>query len=201
MKKYIKALVFGICALCMAPLTLMYFLLSVVSNEDEVLASVSQLLSLLPGKAGSYLRAGFYRFSLTRCAADARISFGTLLSHTDTEISQGVYIGPQSNIGKCFIGEDCLLGSGVHVMSGKEQHNFNDLNTPIKEQGGNYVKVVIGKGCWVGNAALIMANVGEGSVIAAGAVVVNDIPPNVIAAGNPAKVIKTRDGTFSDNAK
>lgn len=192
MKSIIKGLMFSVFAVVMLPVTLVFIFLSLIFNKDAMLAAFSQSLSLLPGKVGSYLRSGFYRFAITHCSADALIGFGTLLSQQDTEIYKGVYIGPQCNIGKCTIGENTLLGSGVHIMSGKGQHNFSDPDKPIKSQGGAFTKVSIGDDCWIGNAALIMANVGQGSVIAAGSVVVNDVPENVIAAGNPAKVIRSR---------
>ena len=192
MKTMLKVMLFSVFAIVMLPFTILYKLLSVTFNKDSLLATFSQFLSLLPGKAGSYLRSGFYRFALTHCSADAIVGFGTLFSQQDTEIQKGVYIGPQCNIGKCTIGENTLLGSGVHIMSGKGQHNFSDPNTPIKSQGGAFTKVSIGDNCWVGNTALIMANVGEGSIVAAGAVVINDVPANVIVAGNPAKIIRSR---------
>jgi len=52
--------------------------------------------------------------------------------------------------------------------------------------------VRIGVNCWIGAGALIMpgVTVGDNSVIAAGAVVTRNIPPNVIAAGVPAKVLR-----------
>lgn len=88
--------------------------------------------------------------------------------------------------------KNTLLGSGVHIMSGKKQHHINDLETPIKDQGGDYEKIVIGEDCWIGNGALVMADIGEHSIIGAGSVVVDKIPPFSIAVGNPAKVIQTR---------
>jgi len=124
------------------------------------------------------------------CGADAFISFLTLFSQRDTEISTGVYIGPQCNIGKCKIGQDTILGSGVHIMSGKGQHNFSDLSKPIKDQGGTFEKVTIGSGSWLGNGSLIMANIGNHCVVAAGAVVIENVADYSIVAGNPAKVIK-----------
>jgi len=127
---------------------------------------------------------------MSYCSADAVVSFLTLFSQHDTEISTGVYIGPQCNIGKCKIGQDTLLGSGVHIMSGKGQHNFDDLSKPIKHQGGSFEKITIGQDSWVGNGALIMANIGKHCVVAAGAVVINDVADYSIVAGNPAKVIK-----------
>jgi acetyltransferase-like isoleucine patch superfamily enzyme len=120
------------------------------------------------------------------------ISFLVLLSQQDTEIASGVYIGPQSNIGKCRIGKNTLLGSGVHIMSGKNQHNIGDLDSPIKDQGGTFEKISIGQDCWVGNGALIMANIGDKCVVGAGSVVVNDVPAYSIVGGNPAKIIKKR---------
>lgn len=176
----------------MSPLTLCFYLFTVIANKDTLLASFSQLLSLLPGKSGCYLRAAFYRFTLTDCAPNAVISFATLFSQQDTEIAEGVYIGPQCNIGKCKIGKNTLLGSGVHIMSGKNQHNIDDPSVPIKEQGGTFTKVTIGENCWVGNGALIMADIGDNAVVAAGAVVIHAIPENAIVAGNPAKVIRQR---------
>lgn len=190
MKPFIKRCVFLLLALLISPVTISYLLLSMVLNKDALIASYSQCLSLLPGKLGSYLRSGFYRFVFTQCSPDAVISFGTLFSQQDTSIEEGVYIGPQCNIGKCSIGKNTLLGSGVHIMSGKGQHNFSDPSKPIKDQGGIFTKVEIGENCWLGNGALVMANIGKGSIVAAGAVVVDDVPEGVIVGGNPARVLR-----------
>lgn len=190
MKNTIKQLVFALLALAMFPITLSFFVLSLLLNKDSLISAYSQFLSLLPGKLGCYLRSGFYRFTLTYCSPDALVSFGTLLSQSDTEIQSGVYIGPQCNIGKCVIGKNTLLGSGVHIMSGKGQHNFDDPTKPIKDQGGTFTKVSIGENCWLGNGALVMANVGKGSVVSAGAIVVEDVPEGVIVGGNPAKLLR-----------
>lgn len=192
LRKSLKSTIQLFSALVMAPVTLSYYLLSLIFTPDSLLSGFSQLLSLLPGKLGVYLRVGFYRFSLKACSPDAVISFAVLLSQTDIDIGSGAYIGPQCNIGKCAIGKDTLLGSGVHIMSGKGQHNFEQLDVPIREQGGSFVKITIGQNCWIGNGALIMSNIGSNCIVAAGSVVINNIPDNTIVAGNPAKIIKTR---------
>ncbi len=174
------------------PLYIFYFLSTVIGNKDDVFRSFSQFFSLIPGKLGVYSRSAFFQLTMTHCDLDLVVSFGVLFSQQDTELYSGCYIGPQSNIGMCRIETNCLLGSGVHVMSGKGQHNFDDLDKPLREQGGTFSKVIIGEDTWIGNGALIMANVGKKCIVAAGSVVVHDIPDYSIIAGNPAKIIKTR---------
>jgi acetyltransferase-like isoleucine patch superfamily enzyme len=191
-KAFIKQVFFGFMALVASPFTLFYLLLSLLFRSDSLFATFSQLFSLFPGKIGSYLRAGFYRFTMQECSPNVVVSFATLFSQKNTIIEAGVYIGPQCNIGKCNIEKDCLIGSGVHILSGKNQHNFSDLTTPIRDQGGNFTQVTIGENTWIGNGAIIMANIGKHCIVAAGSVVINDIEDYSIVAGNPAKVIKKR---------
>ena len=169
-----------------------FYLLAKIANRDEVTAGYSQFLSLIPGKTGVYIRKACYEAIIENGDKSAFIGFGVLFSHYDTHIHQDVYVGPQCNIGKCKIERNCLLGSGVHIMSGKKQHNFSDPDTPLKDQGGTFEMVTIGENSWLGNGALILANVGKKCVVAAGAVVIDPIPDNSIVAGNPAKVIKQR---------
>ena len=170
----------------------LYHLLSMVFSRNHVFPSFSQALSLIPGKTGVYLRAAFYRLACPGTSDEISIGFLTVLSHWDTTIRPGVYIGPQGNIGKCFIGEKTLLGSGVHVLSGSKQHNFSDPEKPIQDQGGTLDKIVIGKDCWLGNGSIVMTNVPDFSIIAAGSVYTKECLPGDILAGNPAVKIKAR---------
>lgn len=175
----------------MLPLYLWFGLLSRLANEDSVFQSFSQYLSLVPGKLGSYCRAAFYWWVCPNTSDDISIGFLTVFSHRDTTIKRGVYIGPQCNIGKCHIGENTLLGSGVHVLSGNKQHYFDDSTKPIQQQGGNYIKIKIGINCWIGNGAILMTTLEDSCIIAAGSVLAKKInKKNVIIGGNPANVIK-----------
>lgn len=174
------------------PLYLVHRAFGVMGNKEGSFWTFSQLFSLFPGMIGSYLRKNFFRVSMRRCDKDCAILFGTIFSQTDTEIGKGVYIGPNCNIGKCKIEDNCTVGSNVHIMSGKRQHNFDDLHAPIQQQGGFLEKVVIGENSWIGNGSLIMANVGKKCIIGAGSVVTKDIEDFCIVAGNPAKLLKKR---------
>ena len=192
MKSHIKHLFRLICVGLMAPLILT-FKLAGKSQQASLFRTLSQLVSLFPGVSGSYLRLALFRFTMTDCKVSGIVHFGTLFSSPDTEIYDHVYIGPQCNIGQCRIGAHSMLASGVHIMSGKSQHSFDSLDTPIQQQGGHYEKVSIGQDCWIGNGALVMANVGDHAIVAAGSVVTKDVPARAIVAGNPAKVLKYRE--------
>lgn len=192
MKSLLKSIAHLFFSLLALPLYCLFRVSCLVGSKDSVFASFAQFLSLFPGIFGVYLRAAFHKLTMTHCDKDVVIGFGTLFSQQDTNIYSGAYIGPQCNIGKCSIQKNCLIGSGVHILSGKGQHNFEDVNTPLKDQGGEFQKVTIGEDSWLGNSAIIMANVGKKCVIAAGSVVVKDVPDYAIVAGNPAKIIKMR---------
>ena len=75
-----------------------------------------------------------------------------------------------------------LVGIGLYML----------IDTPIKNQGGNFEKITIGEDTWIGNGSLIMADIGNHCIIGAGSVVTNSIPDYSIAVGNPAKIIKIR---------
>ena len=91
-----------------------------------------------------------------------------------------------------MIEDDVLVGSNVDIISGKHQHNFDDLEAPIREQGGRLEKIVIGADSWIGNSSVVMANVGRKSVVAAGSVVAHEVEPYSVVGGNPAGVIRKR---------
>lgn len=86
------------------------------------------------------------------------------------------------------IGSDCGIGHSVTIVDG--QHRFEDTSRPFGEQGYEWHPITIGDGCQVTSKATLLANVGDGAVVAANSVVTEEVPPYTVVAGVPAKVIK-----------
>jgi virginiamycin A acetyltransferase len=192
MRQSIKGLVKASFLVLVAPVYLLFRILCITSKTDRTFMSFSQALSLIPGKLGNYFRAAFYHMACPGTSDDVSIGFLTVFSHQNTTICKGVYIGPQCNIGMCEIGENTLLGSGVHILSGSQQHDFSNLEVPIRDQGGKFTKIVVGADCWIGNGSLVMESVADQSIIAAGTVLTRKFKAGDVVAGNPGKVLKNR---------
>ena len=139
------------------------------------------------------------------------ISFGYNVSigkHTTIEctgtlksLGKGLKVGSRVGLGThgffgCAggieIGDDTIFGNYVSLHS--ENHNFQDRYIPIRLQGVNRKGIIIGKDCWIGAKVTILDGtvIGDGCIVAAGAVVRGYIPPYSIIGGIPAKVIKSR---------
>jgi acetyltransferase-like isoleucine patch superfamily enzyme len=173
-----------------SPLILLEKLYSLFSSSEKLFQTYGQVLSLIPGLVGVYLRRAFYFLTIRHCSLDCYISFGTLLTHKETEIGRGVFLGDYCEVGKVRIGENTLIGSNVDIISGKYTHHFSNPAQPIHQQGGIFKQIQVGANSWIGNSAVILANLGEHCVVGAGSVVVEDIPSGSVAVGNPAKVIR-----------
>ena len=104
-------------------------------------------------------------------------------------VGQGTYINVNCN----FI-DDGMINIGKAVMFGPAV-TIATVGHPVNPSMRGYMytdPVTIGDNCWIGGGAIICPGVtiGENTVIGAGAVVTGDIPANVVAAGNPCRVIR-----------
>lgn len=87
-----------------------------------------------------------------------------------------------------YVGDNTMFGPNVVVATAG-----HPILPEIREQGYQYnMSVTIGKNCWLGAGVLVMPGVtiGDNSVIGAGSVVTKDIPANVVAVGNPCRVMR-----------
>ena len=102
---------------------------------------------------------------------------------------------------------DLTYPSGVHIGEASAV-SFDAVILTHDHIRGLYLHTRIGKFCQIGARSLVMPGItiGDHSVVGAGSVVTKDVPPNSIAVGNPAKVIRTgimttRWGKITDNGK
>lgn len=189
-----KSLVQALAAGVVTPAVLLYRLRVALApgRRNAFFQGSSQAFSLIPGLTGNLLRRAFYRRTLRACGPRCTISFGTLFSTPDAELGSDVYIGANCMVGRASIGDDTLIGSNVDLLSGKRQHSFEQTDVPIRLQGGAFEPILVGRDTWIGNGAIVAADVGDGAIVAAGAVVVRDVLPLTIVGGNPARELGRR---------
>ncbi len=122
----------------------------------------------------------------------------TIVSCLSAAISIGddVTIGPhchlRAGMGPISIGSNVTVGSHTVIISGNP--SYKNLQVPMKKQVGDTRGINIGDDVWIGVGVRIIdgVKVGNGSVLGAGAVVIEEVPDYAIAAGVPAKVIGNR---------
>jgi virginiamycin A acetyltransferase len=193
MKIMLKVLIETIAIVAVLPAVLIYRLGGSIQGREKAFPGWSQAFSLVPGLTGVFLRRAFYRLVLPRCEANSCISFGTVFSHNTAEIGRSVYVGVYCCLGDVTLEDDVLLGSHVSIMNGGSQHGIERLDIPIREQPGVWPRITIGRDSWIGDRAIVLADVGNHCVIGAGSVVTQRIPDYAIAVGTPARVIRFRN--------
>lgn len=137
-----------------------------------------------------------------RLGNDVVVKSGVYL---DTERPEGyIYVDPGSYIGAgsilyghmgLEIGHHTLIAQQVTITP--YSHRFADPDHLISEQGGHTRRVIIGPDCYLGmhSTVLYKADIGQGAVVGAGAVVVDSVPPGAIVVGVPARIIANRRGS------
>ena len=126
-----------------------------------------------------------------------------LLIQKDTYIGKFVTIEVDGSIGP-----GCLIANNVGIV-GRKDHDYTNPTLPLSKS--KWVgtdselasEVHIGADVWIGFGAVILGpiTIGHSSIIAAGAIVVYDVPSYAIVAGNPGKIIGQRFNLESDRSK
>lgn len=167
-------------------------------GEKEILAIQRQCLDRL------------YEFNHTRPTEQERRD--ALLAEMFCEIGEGCYIEPPlhadwggrfvhfgkgvyANFGltlvddtHIYVGDHTLFGPNVVLATAS-----HPILPELREKGLQFnLPIHIGKNCWLGSGAVVLpgVSVGDNSVIGAGSVVTSNIPANVIAVGNPCRVLR-----------
>lgn len=186
---------------------------------SEIWEWQTALVGGVPGRIGMCLRYCIYKMSLARLGQEGRIGRGMeflgmkrifignafrarqarIYAHEDGCISIGdrVSINPNCEINaaeksEIRIGNDVMIAANSILMASK--HRFDRLDVSIRQQGHMPGRIVIGNDVWIGANTVITSNVeiGDHSIVAAGAVVTKNVPPKCIVGGIPARVIRMR---------
>ena len=157
-----------------------------MNNAYQTPAKIRVLMEKLIGKPVDKSFAMFPPFSAD-CGKNITIGKNVF-------INAGCKFQDQGGI---TIGDGALIGHNVVLAT------LNHDLEPGKRSNLYPAPIVIGKNVWIGSNATILPGVtiGDGSIVAAGAVVTKDIPSNTIVGGVPAKVIKTIDAKGVDERK
>ena len=144
-----------------------------------------------------------------------RIKKFSKLGNLSIKLSKGSFLKENIIIqgsGKFELGENsyissyCVIGVNEYISIGRDvmgadsvsirdtNHNFEDIDKPMRTQGIKTSSIKIGDNVWIGYGAVINMGVtiGEGAIIGANAVVTKDVPKFAIVGGVPAKIIKYR---------
>jgi len=190
-KKFVKSFLNRICQAIALPFIAGAWLEQKMSPSAEVFFQFgSQAFAFFPGLPGVFLRRAYYSLTLTRCSLHCHIGFGSIFSHREAIIDDNVSIGAYNIIGSAHIKEKTFIASRVSFLSGKTLHTQDDHGEWTPYDPSRMEQIRIGPNAWIGEGAVIMADVGEGSLVGAGAVVTERVAPHVVVAGNPAKYIK-----------
>jgi len=156
---------------------------------------------------------GFWASPLSNVSDSARFEgFNSIYEHAeigDASLGRFTYVGMHARVVNCSVGRFCSIGHGA-LVGGLGVHPSKWLSThPVffseRRQAGrttfsdrNYVDelppTTIGNDVWIGARAIVLDGhrVGDGAIVAAGAVVTTDVEPYTIVGGVPAKAIRMR---------
>jgi acetyltransferase-like isoleucine patch superfamily enzyme len=129
---------------------------ALLPRQSEVLFNMcTNIIALFPGVPSVFLRRAFYTLALEKCSPHCHIGFGSIISHRCTVIEKHAYIGSYALIGNAHIGEHCLVGSRVSILSGEALHllDENGMWTPYSPD--LLKKVSIARNVWIGEGAIV----------------------------------------------
>lgn len=205
-----KALIYEFCWIVTSPFWLIERVSRRLAGRDVWFVTQSEILSLLPGKLGRLIRNAYYKAVLESCPYHVCLQFGCLFTYSQVHIGERVYLGLHSKVGLVDIGDGTIISDDVQLLSGAHQHltpespHGHNPSSSVKTNDQSEFepeRISIGRNCWIGTRAIVMADIGDNCIIGAGSVVTRPIPSNSVAVGAPARVIRTQTIASSPDDK
>ncbi len=168
--------------------------------KADIFELFETIFSVFPGWIGEVCRRHFYKLFFSKCGSNFYTALRVKIQGAENitvgnnvAINYGVWIAANPNKdGAIVFGNDILIGPYSIIHSGN--HVFRDPIIPVYKQGFEFKQITIEDDVWIAARCTILSGVtlGKGSVIAAGSVVIKDVPPFTVVAGVPAKVVARR---------
>ena len=146
-------------------------------------------------RLGNKLKNSFAKKAFSHVGKAVNWGKNVLIS-ADFRIGDYSGVGDGARIPKgVTIGNDVMIGRDLKIFT--KNHRSDRTDIPMRLQGFTEISpIVIGNDVWIGDNVIISTGccqIGEGSILAAGAVVTEDVEPYCVVGGNPAKVIRYRN--------
>lgn len=123
-----------------------------------------------------------------------KIALSVRMVRSGLTLGDNAYVGPQGWLSvPATIGSHTMLAPRVGFVGG--DHDWDQIGTPIRStMPPGKQPISIGQDVWLGYGVIVMhgVTIGDGTIVGAGSVVTHDIPPNCLAVGVPARVIRQR---------
>lgn len=192
MKRWLKWIANAVALVVVSPVGLLCWLEKQTRPDHEAVFQFwTHVLAVAPGVPGMYLRRAFYHLTLDVCSLRSYIGFGAVFSHRRVEVGDEAYVGLYAIIGSSKLGEGCLIGSRASILSGGALHELDERGRWDAFSWSRLKQVEIGAHAWIGEAAVVMADVGSGTIVTSGAVVSTPVPERVMVGGNPARFVRS----------
>jgi acetyltransferase-like isoleucine patch superfamily enzyme len=193
LREWIERIANGVClAIIGLPALTCWLEVRLNPRREGVFHFWSHIVAQLPGPPGELLRRAFYRLTLEECSAKFHVGFGSFFSHRRASVEDGVYIGPYAIVGAARLRNGTLVGTRASLLSAATLHELGEDGRWSSFDFDKLAAVEVGPHAWIGEGAIVMANIGARSMVAAGAVVSAAVPADVVVAGNPARFLRTR---------
>lgn len=147
------------------------------------------------GRLARRLRGLLAQSMLDECGEDVNVEHGAWFGS-----GKGIRLGDRSDlgmdvlvIGPVHVGKDVMMGPRCVLLA--SAHETRRVDVPMNQQGFREDRpIVVEDDVWIGAGCIVLPGrrIGTGSIVGAGSVVVTDVPPYTVVAGNPARVVKHR---------